>query len=141
MKSKIVDRYRKILIYGRKVSMTVIPFFVLFWSFVSTGNCQSISVIEVYPKIITPQTSKSENDFLFIKYRNAGYQDIQLKIFDITGGLVREIDTTNPELIIGGFLLKWDGTDSNNGFVESGIYIYQLIGSKKVINGTVCVAR
>jgi len=105
-------------------------------------NLWSVSINYVYPKIITPGTSSNENDIFFIKYSNPENEELRLRIFDIYGCLVKEIDTNNPSASSDGFwLLKWDGTDKYNNYVNPGIYIYQLETVKKTINGIVCVVR
>ena len=59
---------------------------------------------------------------------------VSLKIFDMKGRLVHQDSTTGTEIY-------WNGKDKNDDIVSGGVYIYQLECDKKVINGTVVVAK
>ncbi|MFH0873362.1 MAG: FlgD immunoglobulin-like domain containing protein [Candidatus Komeilibacteria bacterium] len=52
-------------------------------------------------------------------------QDIQLRIFDISGRLVRTL-RNDPELQAGTYANDWNGQDDSGRHVGAGIYCYQL---------------
>ncbi|GAG25740.1 unnamed protein product, partial [marine sediment metagenome] len=84
-------------------------------------------------RIITPGYIDGLNDSAMF---DSLYDDFEIKIFDITGRVVKKI-TESPA--------EWDGKDGNGNVVESGIYVYQLKaninGQKKVISGVIAVAK
>ena len=53
-----------------------------------------------------------------------------IRILDMNGRIVKEISDKN----------EWDGTDSSNRVVKSGVYIYQYRYKSKSINGLIVVA-
>jgi hypothetical protein len=57
-------------------------------------------------------------------------QKADLKIYNIRGQLVRELDINN-KFVIGS--ISWDGRESNGKQVGSGIYFYKLTSDKKEI--------
>jgi gliding motility-associated-like protein len=90
-------------------------------------------------KVITPNND-GVNDFICLKIPNPYFADIEGKIFDFWGGLIRELTPDeNKESF------RWEGKDSGGNLVLSGIYFYQIIcyepGGKKIYSGTIIVAR
>ncbi len=59
-----------------------------------------------------------------------------VKIFDLEGNLVFEKDADS-----GSKEIKWDGTDNNGNYVNSGIYIYQAAIGNKYKIGSIIVAK
>jgi hypothetical protein len=80
-------------------------------------------------RIITPATADGINDV-------AHFSGIELtdviNIFDITGRKIRTLNNGTDH---------WDGRDDSGSMVKSGIYIYQLKKTGKLINGTIVVAK
>lgn len=84
-------------------------------------------------RIITPASIDDFNDFVTFDALIDGFE---IKIFDVTGRLVRTISEHPPE---------WHGEDDYGNKVESGVYIYQfkaLVEEKmKLISGVIAVAK
>ncbi|MFH1415900.1 MAG: hypothetical protein ABIH89_07440 [Elusimicrobiota bacterium] len=114
-----------------------------------TGTITHFSMYAIFPvspltaadyrpkrKIITPATPDTIND-------TAGFDampaEFEIKIYDITGRLVRTIDETDNSGA------NWDGADEYGNIVESGVYIYQfradVNGEQELISGTIAVAK
>lgn len=88
----------------------------------------------IYPRIFTPNDD-GWNDVVNFVYE--GNDDgITGKIFDINGAFVA--DMARGDTI---YSLKWNGKNSSNEAVSSGIYIYQIEADGRVINGTIVVAK
>lgn len=94
----------------------------------------------IMPRIITPN-SDGENDRALFRFANPKAAGISIKIFDLTGALVMKLDETTMTSDVHGEYLWWDGRDEDGETVPVGVYIYQLEGEGKVVNGTVVVAR
>ena len=69
-----------------------------------------------YPNPFNPSTT--------IRYELPVYTNVQLKIYDILGNVVREI--VNEYQQPGKKIYQWDGKDSRGRMVSSGVYFYQL---------------
>jgi hypothetical protein len=108
---------------------------------VAHTNIQHFSLYGVFPvgalsdndyrpkeKIITPASADSINDFATF----SGLRDGDtVTIFDVNGRRVRQVSNN----------YIWDGKDDENNIVESGLYIYQIKTSGKIISGTIVVAK
>jgi len=90
---------------------------------------------KVYPRIFTPNND-GLNDVVNFEYANPNDKGVVCRIFDIRGALVRQLDIGQTET---SFI--WDGKDQKGKVAPSGIYIYQLEAERKVINGTVILAK
>jgi gliding motility-associated-like protein len=90
---------------------------------------------KVYPRIFTPNND-GLNDAVNFEYANPNEKGIVCRIFDIRGALVRQLDIGQTETSF-----AWDGKDEKGKVAPSGVYIYQLEGEGKVINGTVILAK
>ncbi len=93
------------------------------------------SLNKVYPRIFTPNND-GLNDVVNFEYANPNEKGIVCRIFDIRGALVRQLDIGQSETSF-----AWDGKDDKGSVASSGVYIYQLEGEGKVINGTVILAK
>ncbi|HUW22695.1 MAG TPA: T9SS type B sorting domain-containing protein [bacterium] len=93
------------------------------------------SLNKVYPRIFTPNND-GLNDVVNFEYANPNEKGIVCRIFDIRGALVRQLDIGQSETSF-----AWDGKDEKGKVAPSGVYIYQLEGEGKVINGTVILAK
>jgi hypothetical protein len=80
-------------------------------------------------KIITPASIDGFNDFAV--FGAIGINDT-VNIFDVNGRRIRQLKNDNT---------IWDGKDDNGKVVESGLYIYQIKLTEKIINGTIVVAK
>lgn len=79
-------------------------------------------------KIITPAAQDGVNDIAV--FDGAGPGTV-IKIFDITGRLVRELRDTDV----------WDGRDGEGKMADSGVYVYQVAVEGQLVNGTITVAK
>jgi gliding motility-associated-like protein len=77
-------------------------------------------------KIITPNHD-GKNDFAAFGVPG----DVVIKIFDVNGRLLRELENNNI----------WDGRDRDGNDVESGLYLYQFKVNGKLLSGMIAVAR
>ena len=75
------------------------------------------ALYNAYPNPFNPSTT--------IKFEVPNMMNISLKIYDISGRLVKTLvnDVKEP----GAHLAVWDGTDNYNNVVSNGLYIYKLI--------------
>ncbi len=62
-----------------------------------------------------------------------------LSVFDAKGDLVKTIASKDMKSGINTF--TWDGTDNNNSTVESGMYIYRLVGNGKTISNQMMLVK
>ncbi len=56
--------------------------------------------------------------------------EYMIKIFDHKGRVVRELRSNT-----------WDGKNENGKYVESGVYVYQVIARSKVKSGMICIVK
>lgn len=91
-----------------------------------------------YPNPFTPLSSNPR--FNRVTFSARGLEEAEgeftVKIYDIGGGLVKELITTSGEQE-----LNWDGKNEDGELVESGVYIYQLQVGERYATGTVVVAK
>ena len=97
-----------------------------------------------HPATLTPN-GDGINDQTTISYdlRNIGApRQIALRIFDVSGRLVREVISTPA--VSGSFAAVWDGRRTEGGLVAPGVYLYQVdLTTDKGLSaavGTVAVA-
>ena len=67
-----------------------------------------------YPNPFNPMTT--------IEYEIPAVSDVHVRIFDLKGALVREL--LNETQSAGLHQVVWNGTNSNNARVSSGVYLY-----------------
>ena len=65
------------------------------------------------------------NPFTTIEYQIPRSGKVQLKIYDITGRLIKNIERYHDSA--GNYSLRWDGTNDHGMSVSSGSYFYQMI--------------
>jgi hypothetical protein len=73
-----------------------------------------------YPNPFNPETT--------IRFNINHSQKINLNIYNAQGRLINQL--INRQMQPGEYAIKWNGTDSQNQKVASGIYFYQLSGNK-----------
>ena len=96
-----------------------------------------LSGLEPEPNPFTPLSADARyNQITFpASMLEGGEGAFAVKIFDLEGDLVFEEEAESSKEI------KWDGTDTNGEYVDSGIYVYQAtMGSQNRI-GTIIVAK
>ena len=96
----------------------------------------------VLPKIVTPNND-GQNDKALFRFANPKGSLVSVKIYDVKGALVRKLEDTarSSDDQSGAGFISWDATDTDNQLVAPGVYLYQLEGEGKTVNGTVVVAR
>ena len=62
-----------------------------------------------------------------------------LSIYDVQGNLVKTLISSNLDAGLNSYL--WDGTDNNGSRVESGMYIYRLIGDNVSVSNTMQIVK
>jgi gliding motility-associated-like protein len=93
-----------------------------------------LRITAIWPRKTFTPNGDEINDTFNIQFENPWESNIHGYVYDLNGALV-------TEFIRDGDKLYWDGRDNNSSTVKSGLYIYQLRGENKTINGTVVVAR
>jgi len=94
------------------------------------------AVNQVVPRKIFTPNNDDINDYIEFYFDNPGDDIVTGEIYDITGNFIAQMeqgDTENSRI--------WDGRDSSDRTSRVGVYIYQLKAGKKVINGTVILAK
>ena len=71
----------------------------------------------------------------YFYYANPEQKETTLRIFDLSGTLIREIS------IAEGVTPYWDGRNQDGVIVEGGMYIYQLKVGNEVVKGTIVLAK
>lgn len=98
------------------------------------------TLTKVAPRIFTPDApdatpGKTISRATFY-FENPGNGEVTIRVFDITGALVRR----NLESA-GTSMMFWDGRDQAGAPVKGGVYIYQVEAGEEVFTGTVVVAK
>ncbi|MCK6558089.1 VCBS repeat-containing protein [candidate division KSB1 bacterium] len=80
---------------------------------------KAFSLGQNYPNPFNPETK-----IVFFVPPNARQQRVVIKIFDLTGRLVRVL--FDREVAPGRYEVMWDGKDAHNNELASGTYVYRL---------------
>jgi hypothetical protein len=97
---------------------------------------QQTAGVKVYPNPFTPKISDSRFNKVNFSFENSSYNNVELRIWDITGRTIRVLTETGVSI------MSWDGKDDNADIVEAGVYIYQLkVGNILVGKGTIVLAK
>ena len=95
----------------------------------ATIQSQTFSLNQNYPNPFNPET---EISFFLEKQR-----EVELKIYNPLGQLVKTL--VSGEMQQGPHDVIWDGTNSDNVQVPSGVYIYSLEVTRDVVKGDLLV--
>jgi len=131
----------------KNLRIATFVFFILFFTALLCADEFDFELKKVYPKIVTPSYGNGDNNFVFFEFYDplAGATKFDLKIFDINGHKIKNIDTSNsnwkPISSSGNFRIFWDCKDSQEYYVLPGVYIYQLESNKKIFTGIIVVAQ
>jgi len=77
----------------------------------------SLFLAQNYPNPFSPQTT--------IRYQLPSSQEVRLKVFNIGGQLIRTLIEDEMKAA-GSHTVSWDGLNSQNDPVQSGVYFYRL---------------
>ncbi len=75
------------------------------------------------------------NDRIYFYFENPENKSVEIKILDIDGRVVRNIQITD------GVVPYWDGRNSRNDLVEGGVYLYYLRVRNDTVKGTVVLGK
>lgn len=105
----------------------------------SVSRAQAFGVASVYPpKVFTPGVAPySEIQFTV---DNPSGDKVTGKIFDLRGDFMADLRPMGDAMATS-VILKWDGKTSEGEPAPKGVYLYQIEGSGKVLNGTIMVAK
>lgn len=95
----------------------------------------SLEKTDVYPRIFSPN-GDTVNDVVYFKVNNPQVSSITGKIYDVSGSEVADLTPTEAAIP-----LTWDGRDKSGNTVPAGVYLYQIRGEGKTLNGAVAVAK
>jgi hypothetical protein len=134
--SVIIDKTGVIRYKGAGVNVNLITSWIdnlLLKSIDETENNtpEKVFLYQNYPNPFNPITK--------IKFQIDEQQHVNLKIFDITGKLIRNL--IDNEIYAGMHELFWDGKDVNGYEVHTGIYFYTLKSGKKNITKKMTLLR
>ncbi|MEA2095485.1 MAG: T9SS type A sorting domain-containing protein [Candidatus Cloacimonadota bacterium] len=98
--------------------------------YVSAENNQLLKLdysLQNYPNPFNPSTT--------ISFETTNlHENTRIEIYNLKGQKIKTFNVTlSPESSLGKGSVTWNGTDSNNKPVSSGIYFYKLIVDKKVV--------
>lgn len=119
--------------YGQNWEITRVDF-PLKGGNVYQPNARSVDSY-AYPNPFSPRI----HDVVRIKFELENATKPQIRIFDITMNLVKEIDTN--QLSSGVYEALWDGADSSGRMVANGPYIYMINSDGSQITGKILLAR
>jgi len=92
---------------------------------------------DVSNKIVTPN-GDGFNDQVRFTVDNPTSESLEGRLYDVSG---REVASLGQVSQGSSTTLTWDGRNASGSPVESGVYIYQIIGDASRIAGMVAVAR
>jgi len=96
-------------------------------------NEETIPQVDVqlsnYPNPFNPETT--------ISFNLSKVENVELEIFNIKGQKVKTI--LNEQLTVGKHSVVWDGNNSNNKQVSSGVYFYKLIYNSTTVTVRKCL--
>ncbi|OGS28264.1 MAG: hypothetical protein A2297_10225 [Elusimicrobia bacterium RIFOXYB2_FULL_48_7] len=99
-----------------------------------TVKPSGFSFQRVNPKPFTPNPD-GVYDRAYFYYENPDNVDVGIKIYDLKGFLVRNIDVNT------GSAPYWDGRDNNGRMMQGGVYIFQMKAGNKIIKDTIILAK
>ena len=74
-----------------------------------------------------PNPFKEETNFTFQLLGSDAATQIEIKIYTITGRLIRTLDNLSPPDNGFNYDYPWDGRDDDGDIVANGVYLYKLI--------------
>ena len=101
---------------------------------------QESALDRVFPRLFTPN-GDGVNDVVFFDVVNPSLDNVNGKIFDVSGSPVADLKPAPPSGVLQPDSLMWDGKDGNGNSVRGGVYLYRIRMGEKVATGTVVVAK
>jgi hypothetical protein len=97
----------------------------------ASATPELLASVQNYPNPFNPTT------VIRFQLRESG--KVRLKIFDLTGKLVRTL--LDGELQAGEQKILWDGRDQQGQTIASGVYFYELVAGSKIERKRMTVVR
>jgi len=85
---------------------------------------KTFELFQNYPNPFNPSTK--------IEYQIANAGNVEIKVFNINGELVKTLVNTSQST--GKYSVEWNGRDNNNIPVASGVYIYRVMHGNSVLS-------
>lgn len=85
---------------------------------------KTFELFQNYPNPFNPTTQ--------IEYQITSAGHVEVQVFNINGELIKTL--TNAEQSAGKYSVSWNGKDSNNNSVASGIYIYRVMSGNSILS-------
>jgi len=109
------------------------------FAFTSVGDARE--VIELPTKFIAAQNYPNPfNPQTTIQFELPNAANVSVKIYDVRGRLVKTL-ANNQGLSAGSHSVIWNGTDSSENFVSSGIYLYRIENSTESITNQMMLIK
>jgi hypothetical protein len=93
----------------------------------------------VFPRIFSPN-GDNLNDFVYFVVENPQSSPLEGTIYALSGGEVASLEFAGAGAPTPSTLV-WDGKDRAEETVPAGVYLYEIRGEGKIIQGTVIVAK
>jgi hypothetical protein len=106
------------------------------YGIILTSLASEFTLTKVAPRIFTPEESLDVIKYARFYFENPENNEVTIRIFDLSGALIRR----NLERE-GDNVMLWDGRDNTGAIVKGGVYIYQIEAGRKVMSGTIVVAK
>lgn len=109
------------------------------WTVLAAGTpLQLLGDVQVEPRPFSPFADEYVR-FTFVVGNIEEGREVVLKIYDLTGRLIRQLAQTGSART---YQFEWDGRDGSDQVVEPGLYLYEvrIEGSDKARRGTFVVA-
>ena len=109
------------------------------WTVLAAGTpLQLLGEVKVQPRPFSPFADEYVH-FVFVVGNIEQGREVVLKIYNLTGRLIRQLAQTGSART---YQFEWDGRDESGRVVEPGLYLYEvgIAGSDKARRGTFVVA-
>ncbi len=136
--------FRAIIKAGRFLFALLVSFVLfqnsLFSETMPSGNrflsISPFKLIDVSPLIFSPDEADSSINRVEFHYRNPNYSEVDIRIYNVEGRLVRKnLIRLNDNIVY------WDGRDENGRVSPMGVYIYNVSVDGINIAGLVKIAK
>lgn len=105
----------------------------------------AVAEIKVYPNPWVPEDARGNRGDLTasgaIKFQGLPTQDGEIRIYTVTGSMVKLIDFTAVQAAATPVAVTWDGKNSDGEYVASGVYLWVVKSGGTTKTGKVVVIR